>query len=105
LPAAEAAAQLLPPQANDDEQRLHEDPSRHLALPDPPVMEHDRDFADPRSRAAGPERRLDLEHVAARMDAIERDRGERFGAPRLEAAGQVVRLEPQECPREDAPAA
>jgi hypothetical protein len=54
---------------------------------------------------AGPERRLDLEDVAARMDAVERDRGERFGAPRLEAAGQVVRLEPQERPREDAAAA
>ena len=39
------------------------------------------------------------------MDAIERDRGERLGAPRLEAAGEVVRLEPQERPREDAPAA
>ena len=56
-------------------------------------------------RSAGPVRHLDLEDVAARVDAVERDRGERVGSPRLEAARQVVWLEPAARPREDAPAA
>ena len=54
---------------------------------------------------SGPERHLDLEDVAAGMDAVERDRRQRRRPPRLEAAGQVVRPEPEDDPGEDAAAA
>ena len=56
-------------------------------------------------RAARPVGHLDLEHVAAGVDAVERDRREGRGAPRLEAAGEVVRLEAEDDPREQAAAA
>ena len=56
----------------------------------------------PRARCA--ERHLDLEDVAAGVDAVERDRRKGRRAPRLEPAGQVVRPEAQHAPGEDAAA-
>ena len=50
-------------------------------------------------------RHLDLEDVAAGVDAVERDRRERGRAPGLEPAGQVVLAEPEDDPREQAAAA
>ena len=52
-----------------------------------------------------PERHLDLEDVAAGVDAVERDRRQRRGAPGLEPAGEVPRAEAQDAPSEDAAAA
>ena len=48
---------------------------------------------------------LDLEHVPARADAVERHGCEGRRAPRLEAAGEVVRLEAEHDPREHRAAA
>ena len=61
--------------------------------PDAPVAERDRDLADASAATRRPERHLDLEDVAAGMDAVERDRRQGRRPPRLEAAGQVVRRE------------
>ena len=43
-----AAAELVPAQAHDDEQRLDDDPPAHLRLADAPVPERDRDLGDAR---------------------------------------------------------
>ena len=86
-----AAAQLVPAQAHDDDQRLGDDPAAHLRLADAPVAERDRDLDDAGAEPRGPVGHLDLEHVPARADAVERHAVERRGAPRLEPAGEVVR--------------
>ncbi len=64
-----ATAELVPAQGEDDEQRLDDDPPRHLRLPRPAVLEDDRDLGDPRPETARPVGHLDLEDVAAGVDA------------------------------------
>jgi hypothetical protein len=90
---------------HDDQQGLEDDPARHLGLADAPVAERDRGLADSSAEAARAVRHLDLEHVAAGVDAVERDRGECCGAPRLEPPGQVPHPQPQDQPGEEAAAA
>ena len=99
-PNSSSSAQL-----DDDDERLDDDPPRHLALPDATIAERDRHLADPGARPAGTERHLDLEHVAAGVDALERDRREGRRSPCLEPASQVVRSQSQDGPREDRAAA
>src|SRR5439155_12325211 len=96
---------LLEPQLADDDERLHDDPPRHLRLADPPIPERDRDLDDPCAGAARPMRHLDLEHVAAGVDAVERDGLEGGSAPGLESAGEVPWSEAEDRPGEEAAAA
>ena len=100
-----AAAQLVPAQADDHEQRLHDDPAAHLGLAEAPVPEDDRDLHDPRAEARRPVGHLDLEDVPAGADALERQARERGRPPGLEAAGEVVGRQPEDDPREGGPAA
>src|SRR4029077_1220295 len=97
---APAGEELLGSKLDDDDERLEDDPPAHLRLPDAPVPEGDRHLDDPRLRSRGPEGHLDLEHVAAGMDAGIGDRRERGRSPRLEPAGQVMWLEPEDDARE-----
>ena len=60
--------------------------------------------ADPGAEPAGAVGHLDLEDVAAGVDAVERDRREGRRAPRLEPAGEVMRLETEDDLGEQAPA-
>src|SRR5204863_1073598 len=60
---------------------------------------------DARAAPRGPEGHLDLEDVAAGVDPVERNLGEGLRPPRLEAAGEVVRTQPEDDPGEEAPAA
>ena len=89
--APQPAAQLVPAQPQHDRERLEDDPARHLARAQLAVDEDDRHLADPGARARGEVGRLDLEDVAARVELVPRQCRQRLAAPRLEAAGQVVR--------------
>ena len=68
----EAPAELVDPELDDDEEGLDDDPAGHLRLTDATIAEDDRDLGDTGAGAAGPERHLDLEDIAAGVDAIER---------------------------------
>src|SRR5664279_4678531 len=103
-PVRASPAELVPAQLQDDDQGLADDPPGHLRLAHPPVTERDRHLPDPRPQPARPEGHLDLEDVAPGVDAVERDPGQRLGAPGLEATGEVVRGETQYEPGEEAAA-
>src|SRR6476619_7460148 len=95
-----AAAQLLPTETQDHRQCLKDDAARHLARAQPAINKDDRHFDDARTGARRAERGFNLEDVAPGMEARPRQRRERRAPPRLEAAGQVVRLEAKNSARE-----
>jgi hypothetical protein len=100
-----ASPQLVPAQADDDEQRLHDDPAAHLQLSGSPVAERDRHLHHAGAETGGAVRHLDLEHVPAGPHTLERDVVERGAPPCLEAAREVVGRQPKDDPRERGPAA
>src|SRR5664280_444721 len=104
-PRAPSAAEVRESQGQNEQKRLHEDVHAHLRLPRPAFLERDRDFDDAGARLTGPEGRLDLEGVAARMKAVEIDLLERVRGPGLVAARKIAEREQENDGREDAAAA